>query len=210
MERTPVILPDAEGYQLAVEMLDERIEEQGGPSSYLHNLRERRRSSDNYTNFLSRALQHAMMIEGQDEYGNRISPETRGAEAALSGYIFGNEINDMLYPAPESLQKMYYLRLSEGLSDEELAMCKEYFASKQYNYAARIALLLMAKKKKALLTAQTIERISAWSSETVRDPSRSEVFIQGCMVALQAGYVFNERGRTPVMPPEPLIITKLW
>lgn len=210
MERPTIILPDTEGYRLAVEMLDDRIEEHGGPSSYLHNLRERRRSSDNYTNFLSRALQHAMMIEGQDEHGNRINPESRGAEAALSGYIFGNEINDTLYPAPDSLQKMYYLRLSEGLSDEELAMCKEYFASKQYNYAARIALLLMAKKKKASLMAPTIERIGAWSAETIRDPARKEIFIQGCMVALQAGYVFNERGRTPIIPPEPLIITKLW
>ena len=183
-------IPTGSDYDNLVDALHTDITEEGGANFYLGAVRyERRNHQSFYMKTLRPMAKIALGMEAmQVDKKVTIDPEHKIANAAVSGMLFGNAMNEVTYPSfNQKLQPYHNLFVYTNLMGEQ----KDAYIA--HNKIAtlkgrRIGYRAMSNFIVGQLSDASLLKVDSWSESLIPNPDYRPYFLQGVGMSLFAAW----------------------
>jgi hypothetical protein len=181
-------LPTGATYDEAIADLDLLVQDKGSASRYLFVERERKKNCQSFDQAMLGMAAHTLRMEEVNEDDGLEDPKHLLANVALSGMIFGDFINERIYPNMNQKIRPYQrICVTESILGEYTL---RFIAAKGVSThdGRRIGYSSMALTQLARLGEDAGRTIHSWSDDIVSEDQMKSTFTSGVGLSLFAAW----------------------
>jgi len=183
-------LPTSRDIEQIVQSIDAEAKYEGSIGVVLKEYRAARKDSHAFEISVLRPLSKlAVLFEGRDEGKQLIDQKHRLANAAMSGMLFGNMVNEQLYPA---FNVGYFPYVIMGVNKNYLSPHDvfqfEKLGSGDTGEGRRMGYYAMSALQIENFTDETLTTVNEWGDVLIPEAAYRENFLKGFGVAAYAAW----------------------